>query len=81
MRSMIISLNNYTYKYKFPTMLDKSWNKFEDYQQDILDALSLMENELMFLLCEVNTYFNEMERGLISGEIYEELNLPLKVLS
>ena len=48
-------------EYKFPNMLDKSWNEFEDYEQDVLDTLPLVEDKLMSLLCAVNTDFTGME--------------------
>ena len=38
-------------KYKFPNMLDQSWNEFKDYKQDVLDTLPLVEDKLMLLLC------------------------------
>ena len=46
---------------KFPNMLDKSWNEFEDYVQDVPDTLPLVEDKLMLLLCAVNTDFTGME--------------------
>ena len=48
-------------KYKFPNMLDKSWNEFEEYKQDVLDTLPLVEDKLMSLLCTVNTDFIGLE--------------------
>ena len=59
-----MSLDNYketAMEYKSPTMLNKSWNEFKDYQQNTLDALPLVEDKLMSLLCAVNTDFNETE--------------------
>ena len=46
---------------KFPNMLDKSWNEFEDYVQDVPDTLPLVEDKLMLLLCAVNTDFIGLE--------------------
>ena len=46
---------------EFPNMLDKSWNEFEDYEQDVLDTLPLVEDKLMSLLCAVNTDFTDLE--------------------
>ena len=46
---------------KFSNMLDKSWNEFEDYKQDVLNALPLVEDKLMLLLCAVNTDFTGLE--------------------
>ena len=46
---------------KFPNMLDKSWNEFEDYVQDVPDTLLLVEDKLMLLLCAVNTDFIGLE--------------------
>ena len=48
-------------EYKFPNMLDKSWNEFEEYKQDVLDTLPLVEDKLMSLLCAVNTDFTDLE--------------------
>ena len=46
---------------KFFNKLDKSWNEFEDYEQDVLDTLPLMEDKLMLLLCPVNTDVTTLE--------------------
>ena len=46
---------------KFPNMLDKSWNKFEYYEQDVLNTLPLVEDKLMLLFCAVNTDFTGVE--------------------
>merc|ERR1719370_2550716 len=46
---------------KFPNMLDKSWNEFEDYVQDVPDTLPLVEDKLMLQLCAVNTDFIGLE--------------------
>ena len=51
-------------EYKFPNMLDKSWNEFEDYVQDVPDTLPLVEDKLMSLLCAVNTDFTDLETEL-----------------
>ena len=42
-------------------MLDKSWNESEDYEQDVLDTIPLVEDKLMSLLCAVNTDFTDLE--------------------
>ena len=42
-------------KSKILTMLDKRWNKFNDYKQDVLDRLPMVEDKLMSVLCTVNT--------------------------
>ena len=46
---------------EFPNMLDKSWNEFEDYEQDVLNTIPLVEDILKLLLCAVNTDFTGME--------------------
>ena len=46
---------------KFSNMLVKSWNEFEDHEQDVLNTLPLVEDKLMLLLCAVNTDFTGME--------------------
>ena len=48
-------------EYKFSNMLDKSWNEFEEYEQDVLDTLPLVEDKLMLLLCAVNMDFTGLE--------------------
>ena len=48
-------------EYKFPNMLDKSWNESEDYEQGVIDTVPLVEDRLMSLLCAVNTDFSGME--------------------
>ena len=48
-------------EYKFPNMLDKSWNESEDYEQGVIDTVPLVEDRLMSLLCAVNTDFTGME--------------------
>ena len=42
-------------------MLNKSWNEFEDYEQDVIDTLSLVEDKLMLLLCAVTADFRGFE--------------------
>ena len=39
----------------------RSVNEFEEYEQDVLDTLPLVENKLMPLLCAVNTNFTGLE--------------------
>ena len=39
----------------------RSVNEFEEYEQDVLDTLPLVENKLMSLLCTVNTDFTGLE--------------------
>ena len=51
-------------EYKFPTKLGKCWKESENYEQDML---SLVEDKLMFLLCGVNTDFNETGLNLIAS--------------
>ena len=34
-------------EYKFPNMLDKCWNEFKDYEQDVLYTLPLVEDKLL----------------------------------
>ena len=51
-------------EYKFPTKLGKCWKESENYEQDML---SLVEDMLMFLLCGVNTDFNETGLNLIAS--------------
>ena len=36
-------------------------NEFEEYEQDVLDTLPLVEDKLMLLLCAVNTDFTGLE--------------------
>ena len=48
-------------KYKFPNMLDQSWNEFKDNKQDVLNTLPLVEDKLTLLLCAVNTDFTDLE--------------------
>ena len=45
----------------FFIMRDKSWNEFEDYEQDVLNTLPLVEDKLMLLFCAVNTDFTGVE--------------------
>ena len=47
--------------YKFPNMLNKSLNEFEDFEQVMLNTLPLMEDRLMSLLCAVNIDFTGMK--------------------
>ena len=48
-------------EYKFPTLLDNSWDNFETYKQGVYDTLPIVEDNLMSLLVAVNTDFSEMK--------------------
>ena len=52
---------NTVMEYKFPTMLDNSWDDFEAYKQGVYDTLPIVEDNLMSLLVAVNTDFSEVK--------------------
>ena len=42
-------------EFKFPDLLDRAWDEFEDYKVDMFDALPVVQEKLVSVLHAINT--------------------------
>ena len=54
----------------FPDLLDRAWDKFEDYKIELFDGMLVVQERLLFILRAINTYlsndqFNDEEEDLL----------------